>query len=159
MRVMLPIYCWSQLLHASWYTSFTQSGVRDRAFVSSALALRRGVGYGSSERVGMRSGDCISGQGKVLGARYYQLCLHEQSFWFTIYISCNSVWSLPADFKHVPVGGHLPLWRGDTRFYLEDGADLFFLYLICALRCCRRLVGSKFLELQEENRRTSGTMR
>ena len=26
---------------------------------------------------------------------------------------------LAADFKHEPVGGHLPLWRGDTRFHLE----------------------------------------
>ena len=24
-----------------------------------------------------------------------------------------------ADFKHEPVGGHLPFWRGDTRFHLE----------------------------------------
>ena len=29
-------------------------------------------------------------------------------------------------------------------FHLEDGADLFFLCLICALRCCRRLVAQTF---------------
>ena len=52
--------------------------------------------------------------------------------------------SLPADFKHEPVGRDLLLWRGDTRFHLEDGANIFFLRLICALPCCRRLAAQSF---------------
>ena len=69
------------------------------------------------------------------------------------------VWSLPADFKHEPVGGDLPLWRSDTRFHLENGADIFFLCLICALRCRRRLAAQSFWSGKKKNRRTSGTMR
>ena len=68
------------------------------------------------------------------------------------------VWSLPADFKREPVGGDLPLWRGDTWFLW--GRRQYFLssFNLCAT-LLSPLSGSKFLEWQEENRRTSGTMR
>ena len=63
--------------------------------------------------------------------------------------------------KLLHLASALARWHKIISWAVEDGADLFFLCLFCALkRCCHLLAcGSIFLEMQAENRRTSETMR